>query len=116
MVDRSEKAWHSSAARICTAKLVQVMDMITAFLNTLPTKSIYFEKPKEYEKVDTFFLFTTWSLAWPKSDPLVNGISLYEFSLYLEDSNTESDHSLVVNEETRLIFSVYVDDQLDQWR
>ncbi len=85
------------------------MDVITAFLNALLKEIIYVEQPKGYEEGNMVCLLLR-ALYGLKQSPREWYFTLRDFLVSIGFKHTESDHSLFVNETTRLIVSVYVDD------
>ena len=85
------------------------MDVVTAFLNALLKETIYVEQPKGYGK-DNMVCHLRRALYGLKQSPREWYYTLREFLESKGFHHTESDHSLFVNEQTRLIVSVYVDD------
>ena len=85
------------------------MDVITAFLNALLKEIIYVEQPTGYEKGNSVCLLLR-ALYGLKQAPREWYFTLRDFLVSKGFRVTESDHSLFVNNKTRLIVSVYVDD------
>lgn len=90
------------------------MDVITVFLNALLKERIYVKQPKGYEKKGKGNIYLVClllrALYGLKQTPREWYYTLRDFLKSKGFKHTESDHSLFVNEETRLIVSVYVDD------
>ena len=87
------------------------MDVITAFLNALLREIIYVEQPKGYVKGEgNLVCLLLRALHGLKQSPREWYFTLRDFLVSKGFKHTESDHSLFVNEDTRIIVSVYVDD------
>ncbi len=85
------------------------MDVVTAFLNALLREVIYVEQPTGYGEANLVCLLQR-ALYGLKQAPREWYHTLRDFLISKGFKTTESDHSLFVNETTRLIVSVYVDD------
>ena len=92
------------------------MDMITVFLSALLKVSLYVEQPKEHEIKGKyhFVCLLLRILHGLRQFPREWYLTLRDFLISKRFKHTKSDDSLLVNEEPRLIFSMYVNDQLDQ--
>lgn len=86
------------------------MNIITVFLNALLKEIIYVEQPKGYKKKGNKVCLLLRALYDLKQSPREWYFTLRDFLVSKGFKPTESDHSLFVNEKTRLIVSVYVDD------
>ena len=87
------------------------MNVIIVFLNALLKKRIYVEQLKGYENDghDMMCLLLR-ALYGLKQSPREWYATLRDFLISKDFKHIESNHSLFVNEETRLIVSVYVND------
>ena len=85
------------------------IDVITAFLNALLKEIIYVEQPIGYEKGNLVCLLLR-ALYGLKQALREWYFTLRDFLVSKGFRVTESDYSLFVNNKTRLIVSVYVDD------
>ena len=87
------------------------MDVITAFLNSILKEKIYIWPPEGFEEDGWVWLLIR-ALYGLKQSPREWYQTLSEFLISQGFQRLESDHSIFVNNKTRLIVPVYVDDLL----